>query len=252
MSAAALLLDILFPPRCEVCDTFLGIGGAGRGLKKAFCKACLRGFVPAEAPICPICGVPFASDGPDHYCEACLRRPPAYDCTRALYCYEGPVAAAVHAYKFHRRSRLADALGLEMARFAERWLCHAPDYLAVPVPLHPRRLRERGFNQSALLAAHVARATGMELDLFTFRRVRDTPAQSRLGKRARRRNVRGAFSIRDPARFSGKTIVLIDDVATTGSTLHECSVVLKRAGAESVLCLVFARTGVGLSRPAAP
>ena len=91
----------------------------------------------------------------------------------------------------------------------------------------------------------------MALDLFTFRRVRDTRAQSRLGKRARRRNVRGAFSVEDPARFRGRTIVLIDDVATTGSTLDECAAVLKRAGADSVLCLVFARTGVGLARPAA-
>ncbi len=133
-----------------------------------------------------------------------------------------------------------------MAGYAAGWLLHAREYLAVPVPLHPRRLRERGFNQSALLARYVARKTGMELDLFTFRRVRDTEVQSRLGKRARRRNVKGAFSVTDPAGFRGRTIVLIDDVATTGSTLHECSTTLKRAGAGGVLCLVFARTGIGL------
>jgi predicted amidophosphoribosyltransferase len=91
----------------------------------------------------------------------------------------------------------------------------------------------------------------MGLDLYTFRRVKDTPAQSRLGKQARRRNVRGAFVVTDPAKFAGKTVVLVDDVATTGSTLHECAVVLKKAGADAVLCLVFARTGVGLARAAA-
>jgi ComF family protein len=250
MSVVSGLLDILFPPRCEVCDAFLGIAKAEEGLEKDFCRVCLKRFVPIGASICPICGVSFPSGGPDHYCEACLRTPPAYDCSRALYSYEGPVAEAIHAYKFQRKSRLAEALGLSMAEYAAAWLCDRSKYIGVPVPLHPRRLRERGFNQSALLARHVARRTGIELDLFTFRRVKDTPAQSLLGKRARRSNVRGAFAVTDPARFKGKTIVLIDDVATTGSTLHECSVVLKRAGADAVLGLVFARTGTGLARPA--
>lgn len=248
MPVASALLDVLFPPRCEVCESFLEIGGKAEGLGKAFCETCLRGFVPIEAPICPICGVPFFSRGADHYCEACLRRPPAYDCIRALYSFEGPVVEAVHLYKFQRRNRLAETLGGTMAGHAAQWLVHAREYLAVPVPLHPRRLRERGFNQSALLARQVARKTGMELDLFTFRRVKDTEVQSRLGKRARRRNVREAFSVTDPARFRGRTILLIDDVATTGSTLHECSAALKRAGADGVLCLVFARTGSGLRR----
>ncbi|HDR16087.1 MAG TPA: ComF family protein [Desulfobacteraceae bacterium] len=248
MSIAGKLLDVLFPPRCEVCGSFLGIGAEREGLRKAFCDACMQLFVSIETPICPVCGLPFDSQGPDHYCETCLRRPPAYDCIRALYRYEGPVSAAVHAYKFGRTVRLAGTLGRAMGRHAAGWLGDGPDYLAVPVPLHPSRLRQRGFNQSALLARHVARAASMDLDLYTFRRVRDTPAQSRLGKRDRRRNVRGAFSIADPARFDGKTVVLVDDVATTGSTLHECAVVLKRAGADAVVCLVFARTGVGLAR----
>mgnify|MGYP002395491740 CR=1 FL=1 len=220
-------------------------------MRKAFCDSCLESFVSIEAPICPICGVPFYSQGLDHYCETCLRRPPAYDCIRALYRYEGPVSAAVHAYKFGNTIRLAGALGWAMGKYALGWLGNSPGYLAVPVPLYPRRLRKRGFNQSALLARHVARAACMGLDLYTFRRVKDTPAQSGLGKQARRRNVRGAFLVTDPAKFDGKTIVLVDDVATTGSTLHECAVVLKKAGADAVLCLVFARTGVGLARPAA-
>jgi ComF family protein len=251
MSITQKLLDVLFPPRCEVCGSFLGVGAERTGLRKAFCDSCLEKFVSIEGPICPICGVPFSSQGPDHYCETCLRRPPAYDCIRALYRYEGPVSAAVHAYKFRKTIRLAGVLGRAMGRYAARWLGHSPEYLTVPVPLYPGRLRKRGFNQSALLARQVARAASTGLDLYTFRRVRDTPAQSRLGKRARRRNVRGAFLATDPARFDGKTIVLVDDVATTGSTLHECAVVLKRAGADAVLCLVFARTGVGLARPAA-
>jgi ComF family protein len=251
MSITQKLLDVLFPPRCEVCGSFLGVGAERTGLRKAFCDSCLEKFVSIEGPICPICGVPFSSQGPDHYCETCLRRPPAYDCIRALYRYEGPVSAAVHAYKFRKTIRLAGVLGRAMGRYAARWLGHSPEYLTVPVPLYPGRLRKRGFNQSALLARQVARAASTGLDLYTFRRVRDTPAQSRLGKRARRRNVRGAFLATDPARFDGKTVVLVDDVATTGSTLHECAVVLKRAGADAVLCLVFARTGVGLARPAA-
>jgi ComF family protein len=251
MSIVDKFLNLLFPPRCEVCGSFLGIGTGREGLRKVFCDSCLERFVSIETPICPICGVPFSSQGPDHYCESCLRRPPAYDCIRALFRYEGPVSAAVHAYKFRNTIRLAGALGPVMGQYAEGWLGHNPEYLAVPVPLYPKRLRKRGFNQSALLARHVARAASMDLDLYTFRRVRDTPAQSTLGKRARRHNVRGAFYVTDPEKFDGKTVVLVDDVATTGSTLHECAVVLKRAGADAVLCLVFARTGVGLARPSA-
>jgi competence protein ComFC len=249
MSIVSTLLDVFFPPRCEVCGCFLGIGADRQGLAKAFCDACLQSFVPIEGPICPVCGLPFYSHGLDHFCEACLRRPPSYDCIRALYWYEGAVSAAVHAYKFGRTSRLGETLGQAMALYAAGWLGDGSQYVTVPVPLHPRRLRQRGFNQSGLLARHVARAASMKLDLHAFRRVKDTPAQSRLGKRARRRNVRGAFSIADSSRFEGKTVVLVDDVATTGSTLNECATVFKRAGADAVLCLVFARTGAGLAKP---
>lgn len=249
LGLTARLLDIIFPPRCEVCEVFLGTGGTGEGLGRSFCPSCLKSFISIGEAICPICGVPYASKCTDHYCETCLRRPPSYDCTRALFYYEAAVSGAVHAYKFDRRSRLAVTLGRAMGDHAAGWLCNSLEYLAVPVPLHPRRLAGRGFNQSALLASNVAVRTGMELDLFSLRRTRDTPAQSRLGKRARRRNVRGAFTAVDPEKFRGRSILLIDDVATTGSTLDECAGVLKKAGADLVLCLVFARTGIGLTRP---
>ena len=113
----------------------------------------------------------------------------------------------------------------------------------MPVPLHLKRLRQRGFNQSLLLARHVADRLQCELDFLSLRRVRYTLPQTGLGKDERRKNVRGAFHLKDPEIVKGKTVLLVDDVATTGNTLNECSRVLKKAGCNEVFCLVLARAG---------
>jgi len=114
--------------------------------------------------------------------------------------------------------------------------------LIMPVPLHPRRLRARGFNQSLLLAKCVAREIGAELDFLSLRRTRFTKPQTELSSEERKKNVRKAFEVLKPEVVKGRTIVLVDDVATTGSTLNECAKALKRVGADGVLCLVLART----------
>jgi ComF family protein len=113
--------------------------------------------------------------------------------------------------------------------------------LVIPVPLHPRRLRERGFNQSLLLARHVARALGAELDFMSLRRERYTLPQTGLTREARRKNVRRAFRVIAKAPVRKREVLLIDDVATTGNTLDECARVLRKAGCDRVVCLVLAR-----------
>ncbi len=112
----------------------------------------------------------------------------------------------------------------------------------MPVPLHPRRLRSRGFNQSLLLARCVASKTGAELDFLSLRRTRFTKPQTALSSEERKKNVRKAFEVVKPEAVRKRTILLVDDVATTGSTLNECAKALKRAGVNGVLCLVLART----------
>lgn len=152
---------------------------------------------------------------------------------------------AIHQYKYGRKSRLAETLGPLLAPFSQSWLKDLHNPLVMPVPLHPRRLRERGFNQSLLLARFVADALNAELDFLTLRRIRYTQPQTGLKSDERRKNVRRAFDIADGRALKGRCVILIDDVATTGNTLNECARVLKRAGVEKVFGLVLARTGTG-------
>ena len=149
---------------------------------------------------------------------------------------------AIHQFKYAGKSHLAESLGPLLAAFAETWLRKMNGFLTMPVPLHPRRLRERGFNQSLLLSRHVASRLGTELDYLSLRRTIHTLPQTGLDKDQRRKNIRKAFEVIDPGPVKDRDILLVDDVATTGNTLNECARMLKRAGCERVLGLVLART----------
>lgn len=233
-------IDLLFPPRCGACDRFLETG-EGRGI----CAACRSGFREVESPICTHCGVPLFTGPPeDRLCEACLRKPPAFEGCRALFVYQGPLLHVIHRFKYAGKAHLADALGPRFGRFSRQGLPGGLRAVVMPVPLSPRRLRERGFNQSLLLARYVARERTWSLDYLSLRRIQDTPPQAALRKEARRTNVRGAFAVRDPAGVRERDIVLVDDVSTTGSTLDACSRALRRAGARRVFCLVLARAPI--------
>ena len=244
MNIFAGLIDLIYPPRCAVCQTFLWSAALSEGLKDLpFCRACLDGFVEVRSPICPACGRPYASGAQDdRWCEDCLRRRPNYDSARAPYLYEGGLMTAIHAFKYGEKSHLANPLGTLLASFARVCFIHLEGLLVIPVPLHPKRLRERGFNQSLLLARRVALPLDADLDFLSLRRVRHTKPQTGLDSDERRKNVRRAFEVIDRKTVKGRTILLVDDVATTGSTLNECARVLKRAGAVEVHALALART----------
>ncbi|MBP1741627.1 MAG: putative amidophosphoribosyltransferase [Deltaproteobacteria bacterium] len=214
MKALKSLIDLIYPPRCLICQAFLQDQNTVQGGQDIpFCQTCFKEFTPIKSPICSLCGRPF-SDGTeqDRICEECLRKRPSYDIARAPYLYDGALMTAIHELKYAQRSHLADSLGSLLALFAQTCIGELRGSLVMPVPLHPKRLRARGFNQSLLLARCVASKTGAELDFLSLRVVKK------------------------------RTILLVDDVATTGSTLNECAKALKRAGADGVLCLVLART----------
>jgi ComF family protein len=205
MSVAALvrgLLDLLAPPACTGCDEPLPASAEG------FCAACEPLLDPGER----------------------------VGAALSAYLYGGPMAEAVRRLKYGRRTELAPVLGQMLA---DRALELAGEVDAVvPVPLHPARLRRRGFNQAALLAAPVARALAAPLCTRELVRIRDTPPQAELGAADRLRNVRGAFlAVAAP----GARVLLVDDVRTTGATLTECAEALRVAGADRVLTLVLAR-----------
>jgi ComF family protein len=244
MKALKSLIDLIYPPRCPICQAFLQDQNTLQGKQDLpFCQACFKDFTAIESPLCSLCGRPF-SDGAerDRICEDCLRKRPAYDIARAPYLYDGALMTAIQELKYAQRSHLADSLGSLLASFAQTWIGELKGSLIMPVPLHPRRLRSRGFNQSLLLSRCVAARTGAQLDFLSLRRTRYTKPQTELSSEERKKNVRKAFEVVKPEAVKGRTIVLVDDVATTGSTLNECAKALKRAGAESVLCLVLART----------
>ena len=244
MNALKSLIDLIYPPRCLICQALLKDQNTVQGGQDIpFCQTCFKEFTPIKSPICSLCGRPF-SDGAerDRVCEDCLRKRPSYDVARAPYLYDGALMTAIHELKYAQRSHLADSLGSLLASFAQTWIGELKGCLIMPVPLHPRRLRTRGFNQSLLLARRVASKTGSYFDFLSLRRTRFTEPQTELSSEERKKNVRKAFEVVKPEAVKGRTIVLVDDVATTGSTLNECAKALKRAGADSVLCLVLART----------
>ena len=244
MKALKSLIDLIYPPRCLICQAFLQDQNTVQGGQDIpFCQTCFKEFTPIKSPICSLCGRPF-SDGTeqDRICEECLRKRPSYDIARAPYLYDGALMTAIHELKYAQRSHLADPLGSLLDSFAQTWIAELKGSLIMPVPLHPKRLRARGFNQSLLLARCVASKTDSDLDFLSLRRTKFTKPQTGLSSEERKRNVRKAFEVVKRELVKGRTILLVDDVATTGSTLNECAKALKRAGADSVLCLVLART----------
>ena len=206
------------------------------------CADCLAGLEPL-APLaqCSRCGLPFESGAPLHgagLCGLCRREATPFDWARGYGAYEGSLRQLIHLLKYGRM----EALGQPLAERLAPLLAEAgPADLIVPVPLYWLRSWRRGFNQSEMVARELSRLTGLPLDRRCLRRTRDTASQTGLTRRQRRLNVRGAFTVRLPDRVRGKTIVLVDDVITTGATVGACARALKRAGASRVVVVALAR-----------
>lgn len=201
---------------------------------RLLCAGCDADLSHYSTPACPICALP-ALDA--NLCGACLRRPPAFDNTLAAFSYDFPIDRLLHAFKYAGNLALVDVLAQPLARLVE--VQPKPDLL-LPMPLHPSRLKERGFNQSLEIAKPISRWLDIPLAACACRRTRDTPTQTGLKLRERRRNVRGAFAC--DLDLSGKSVAVLDDVMTTGATLEEISRALRRSGATTISAWVVART----------
>ena len=244
MGSLSQLMHIIYPPRCHLCGCFLALD-KGAPPTPYLCSNCFRDLAVISHPMCTVCGIPFpSSTGRDHLCENCLRKTPWYDLVRSPYLYEGTLMRAIQRFKYGRETDLASSFGTLLCAFARQWIPDPENWLAVPVPLHRGRLRERGFNQSLLLAKALSLELGSGLDYLCLTRTRYTQPQTGLGKDERRKNIKGAFSVTRNEVFKGNKVLLIDDVFTTGHTLSECAKTLKKAGCLLVWCLALARTRV--------
>ncbi|MBI3128240.1 MAG: ComF family protein [Candidatus Tectomicrobia bacterium] len=239
-------LDFLLPRECPLCGDRLRLGSP-----RAVCQPCLDALERLEPPWCPCCGKPFESeialrDSPGHLCAACREAPPAFDLARAAGPMEGQLRELIHLYKFGGRAGIASELGQLLGRLAEEemggWLEEGAR--VTHVPISPARWRERGFDQSELLARKTAGRLGLPFEPLLERR-RDASPQTGLRGRERRRNLRGVFGLRSEKRLDGARVLLVDDVLTTGSTASACAHALKGAGAEAVAVLTVCTVSAG-------
>ena len=279
----------LFPARCSVCDSFFhsnmsrSVGLPEKELKDkkslAFdqvqdsqeqrvisclngdfkfdrlfspylCSACLERYAPVESPICIRCGMMFKSrEGDDHLCGDCIKEPKRFKIARAPGIYDRTLKKAIHCLKYRGKIQMARPFGMLLfAAFIRFWDIKNID-LIIPVPLHTKRLKERGFNQSYLLVRNwkqLAAKLSIEMsDIAVERNVlvrsRWTEPQTGLGRKKRMKNIKNAFKVNDCSRIAGKRILLVDDVLTTGATVNECAKTLLSDGAKRVDVLTLAR-----------
>ena len=230
------LIDLIFPPQCAFCGTPLAEDDTA-----GICPGCLRNIRFISPPICPTCGLPFPMEmGEDHLCGQCLGRQWHFGSARALGLYEGAIREAIHDLKYRGKSFLAKPLVGLLDR-GYPFIDYGSYDLLVPVPLHPKRLRERGFNQALILGKAIGRREGFPCRGFLLKKTRLSPPQINLSPQERGKNVKGSFAVADPGGVRGKRVLLIDDVMTTGSTVNECAGELLKAGAGEVDVFTLAR-----------
>jgi ComF family protein len=235
---ASALLDLCFPRRCAGCEQIWLLSQQGY-----WCSSCLEQIPWVQAPLCPGCGRPFPNspDAPNHLCEQCLRGEFAFDAAHSALTYTGAIRDRIHQLKFGGQLHWVPALADLLLQTAEAGPLFCQAELIMPVPLHLKRLKQRGFNQSGLIAQALGKRCALPVPWGILVRHRFTQPQTRLGRNERLKNVQGAFSVDGPSLVKGRSILLIDDVFTTGTTLNECARVLKKAGARKVQALTIAR-----------
>lgn len=225
---AAALLNLVYPSKCPVCN------GPSDGFRTSpICVSCFSGIGRYRGPACSVCFEPLASEHAST-CGECLSKAPPFSRIMSYGLHEGALKQAVNLLKFHSAKGLARELGALVASMEI-----PPADFMVPVPLSARGLRERGFNQTLLIARAVSGKTGVSVRTGLLAKTKDTPPQVGLQAKARLKNVRGVFAT--SARLRGEKVLLLDDVVTTTATVRECSKALLKAGAGDVTVLSVSR-----------
>jgi len=226
--------DLLFPPSCPVCSQPLI--ESRRGL----CEHCMQDVSLICSPLCRVCGKEMRNSAEgDHLCGICLHKTPFFTSARGVARYQDPVANLLHRLKYQTDYSVLPALQRIVVMMGP--VAISEDDRIIPVPLHSRRLRFRGFNQSVLLAGLFFPNDQKLLLRNVLQRIRDTTPQTGLNGIVRRKNLKDAFAVHKPRMVRQRKIFLVDDVFTTGTTVSECSRVLLGAGAREVHVLTLAR-----------
>lgn len=227
-------LDFALPPRCPTC-------GITVEADNRFCLPCWEGLDFLTEPWCDACGKPFAfAQGSGARCAACLKQPPDHNGVRAVVAYDDQSSLLPMRLKYGGRLGLAELIAGQLERFLGEI---GPDSLIIPVPLHRWRLWWRGFNQSVLIGRALSRRSGIALETGLLTRKNATPPLRSMSAKQRQNIVKNAFMLTGDAgdRIYGKTVILVDDVYTTGATANACARMLKAAGAARVLVFCWAR-----------
>lgn len=237
MEFRSATFQFFLPPQCACCETFLEEGQQG------FCSNCLREIRWIEPPFCSVCGTPFISGKVEnHPCGACAIRRRYFTMARALAAFDGSLQAAIHRWKYEGKTHLTPFFAEWMAGgLSCYWELNSLELL-IPVPLYPQRLRERGFNQALLLVKELSRRTGIPFSHTILKKKKPTLPQVNLSGVEREKGLKGTFHVIEKEELLGKSVLLVDDVYTTGATVNECSKVLLSGGAERVDVLTLAHT----------
>jgi competence protein ComFC len=229
------LLELFYPSNCVGC-------GRPQDRQILLCDRCRETSTRIQAPFCRRCSRPF--EGliiGEFFCPNCEDHTPAFDCAVSNYQAKGVLRELIHRFKYGRQFYLRTVLvEFLIEAMQDTRIREGPAHGLVPVPLHPTRLRERGFNQADALAEILSKRTRVPI-LRCMERRRYTNTQTRFDRVERMQNLRNAFALRKSTDVRGKHLLLLDDVVTTGSTLHECALVLRAGGAESVRAITVAR-----------
>ncbi len=228
-AVGSTLVDVIFPPRCAVCGMILPLK------EEMICRKCAADLPFVGSTYCLKCGKPI-DNSEREYCSDCETHPHRYEEGRAALLYEKGARRAIDRLKFYNRRESVPFFGVCLsmlaAEYFPRW---KPDCL-VPVPMHPKKRAERGFDQAALLAEELGRRTGVEVREDLLIRQRYTGASKKLGRASRRKNLRGVFAVNDDADIPF-SVVLIDDIYTTGATMDEAGYALQKAGVRHIFFL---------------
>jgi competence protein ComFC len=238
---AGALAAVIFPAPCRICGELLE-----NASRVPLCAACLASFAPYAGPICERCGRPLVSTAvtegvAEPLCNVCRRSLYDFDFARSSASYTPKVASAIVLLKYEELVPLGRLFAMRLLQVARAHAKQCSADVIVPVPLHPARHRERGYNQAELIARPLARQLGLPCRSYLLVRTRPRPDKLTLTLRERWRSVRGAYAIRQGSRVDNLRVLLVDDVLTTGATLDACSRALRRGGASYVVALTVAR-----------